>query len=108
MFDFDIKNLVVHIRSVEQGRDVVTWFAEQGYHTEALVPDIYMEYPYFYVYDKEDTIISGRKTPPVSKLAILLEYEDWLEATQQVSDFEIDEASFCKVLNLGFEVANNG
>ena len=108
MFDFDIKNLVVHIRSVEQGHDVVAWFAEQGYHTEALVPDIYMEYPYFYVYDKEDMILSGRSIPPVSKFDILLEYEDWLEATQQVSDFEIDEVSFCEVLNLGFEVANNG
>lgn len=108
MFDFDIKNLVVHIRSVEQGCDVVAWFAEQGYHTEALVPDIYMDYPYFHVYDRECKIISGRMSPPISKFAILLEYEDWLEATQQVSDFEIDEVSFCEVLNMGFEVANNG
>lgn len=108
MFDFDIKNLVVHIHSVEQGHDVVAWFAEQGYHTDALVPGYYMDYPYFHIYSEENKLLSGNRVYPKGNRFVVLEYEDWLEATQQVSDFEIDEVSFCEVLNLGFEVANNG
>ena len=102
----DIRNILVHIHSVEEGCDVVAWFREQGYYTRALKPSDYVSYPYFGIDLYGGEFILTGFGDPSRRHDYIVEYEDWLN--EYVSGVDIDEASFYEVLNLGFEVANNG